>query len=458
MLVSLRLAQTGTELAATDRAGTDRAGTDRVGREQSQPESSAARGSVAVQVEIDGVRTQVAVPRPRGASAVHTQRIPIAASTESGWGRVVLPADANAADNESFFVFAAPPPRRIVLISEDREASKALEIAASVSPDASATSEVELVVASQLDSIDLDGTALVLWCAELPDASASARIGEYVDRGGQVIFFPPATLWSGGGRGEDRDFRGIRWKRWVDKGEAEVVEHWRTDHDLLAATRSGVGLPVGQLEIRGRATLSGELTPLASLRGGDPLLGRRGSERGGVYFCTASPSPQRSSLADNGIVLYAIVQRAIDQGLRSLTQTSDQIAGQVDLPTAGWKRLAGNPDVLSTEYPSSAGVYRSGAGQGGRLIAVNRAPAEDQTDRVAEEQLAALFDGIPLTRMDAAADDSSAIAREIWRACLLAMIAAMLLEAWLCLPRPAAAVPTRPAAAHAGPIRRGGSA
>ncbi|EMI20405.1 putative membrane protein [Rhodopirellula maiorica SM1] len=398
------------------------------------------RIAVPVQVEVDGVRTQFDVSLVRSQSETRSQRIPIASQSESGWGRLAIPADANNADNVSYFVFDAPPPRRVVLVSDDRDATKALEIAAAVSPDPNHAANVDVLTSDSLDSLDLDATALVLWCVELPDGTAAQKVTDYVDQGGQVIFFPPPSLWAGGGVVNQRNFSGIQWGQWQGDGEKVLVENWRSDQDLLAATSSGAGLPVGQLQVHGHATVKGDVTPLATVTGGDPLLARLMTDNGGVYFCAASPSLDRSSLADNGVVLYAIVQRAIDQGLQSLTRTRDQVAGQIDLPTNAWKQLAGDPNGISSEYASSAGVYRSGAGQGGRLIAVNRAAVEDQVDTAEAAQVEALFEGVRFSRIDEDVDDTSGIAREVWRLFLLGMIIAMLLEAVLCLPRRSAKI------------------
>ena len=63
--------------------------------------------------------------------------------------------------------------------------------------------------------------------------------------------------------------------------------------------------------------LSGELTPLATLRGGATLLGRITTSAGGAYFCATTPAVGDSSLATNGVVLYVLVQRALRRVPRS---------------------------------------------------------------------------------------------------------------------------------------------
>src|SRR5439155_24842232 len=134
-------------------------------------------------------------------------------------------------------------------------------------------------------------------------------------------------------------------------------------------TQSGASLPVGQLQIRRYCGLAGDLVPLASLKGGRPLLARVPTNRGGVYFCTTTPDPGDSSLASNGVVLYAFVQRALAAGAAVLGQTRQFVAGDAAAEQpATWRQLAGAPDALSTEYAHHAGVYASGE----KLLAVNR--------------------------------------------------------------------------------------
>ncbi len=204
----------------------------------------------------------------------------------------------------------------------------------------------------------------------------------------------------------------------------------------MAVTRSGSGLPVGQLEIRSYATIDGEFSPLATLTGGKPLLARVPTNKGGIYFCTASPSDQSSSLASNGIVLYAIVQRAIEQGITSLGNATGRIAGQIEESTDNWRLLSSIPGdkqhtPLSNEFAWTAGVYENE----GRMFAINRSIVEDQRELVDDKQLSRLFAGLDFSRVDDEAGSLSGIVSEIWRFFLIAMIVALLCEAALCMPR-----------------------
>jgi hypothetical protein len=175
------------------------------------------------------------------------------------------------------------------------------------------------------------------------------------------------------------------------------------------------------------------------LTGGDPLLARVPTEKGGVYFCSASSAADSSTLAVNGIVLYAVIQRAIEQGLVSLGNTTQRIAGPTTEPTEAWRSLhiaqGSESQLLSTEMPWQAGVYQCED----RLFAINRSLGEDQRDVVSDGEIARLFAGLDFSRVDDAAGSLAGIVREIWRLFLVSMILALLIEALLCLPRRMAA-------------------
>ena len=430
--LSLRVSDVGREL--TDK-GNEVVMSLQISQAAAEGASSAKR-VVPVQIEIDGARSELSVELTGNQAEVRNHRVALSGNQKRGWGKVSIPADQNNADNEFYLVFDEPPVRRIVLVSEDRDATRPLEIAAAVAPDGQAPSTVDVVAPDQLDSLVLDGAALVIWQTTLPQGDLAGAMRAYIGGGGQVIFFPSSGVLSGVG-GSGTEFMGIRWGEWVarDENSKVMVENWRGDQDLLAATRSGAGLPVGQLEVRGYARLSGEASKLATLTGGDSLLSRVPTEKGGVYFCTASPSGDSSTLAANGIVLYAVIQRAIEQGLNALGNTTARIAGPSDEPTESWQRvrtaLGGDEQLLSTEMPWQAGVYQSDD----RIFAINRSLPEDQRDVVSDKELERLFEGLNFSRVNDSAGSLAGIVREIWRLFLISMIVAMLVEAVLCMPR-----------------------
>jgi hypothetical protein len=108
--------------------------------------------------------------------------------------------------------------------------------------------------------------------------------------------------------------------------------------------------------------------------------------------------------------------------------TAGDLAGE---DPAGWKRLTGAEEALSTDYPLHRGIYRSAD----RLLAVSRPTAEDGASVLADGRVAGLFRGLDFTRVDDRAGNLSSLIQEIWRLFLVAMMVAMVVEAGLCLPR-----------------------
>jgi hypothetical protein len=422
--------------------------------------------TVPVEFQIEGARSEVNVEIAGPQYELKDYRIALEGKGERGWGRISIPADANPADNDFYFVFDKPAPRSAIVVSEDPQAAWPLQLAASISPDPAYACAAEVVPLEQLAGAAWEKTSLLIWQAPLPQDSSAKLVQAFVDRGGQVLFLPPRAQEAGStehGAGSTEQgtrsgeqgsrtslflparssllpapcFLGTRWGEWVDDkngngAEETSIETWRSDQDLLAHTLSGQSLPVGELKVKRHCKLSGELTTLAALPGGAPLLARVPTEHGGVYFLTTTPAAADSSLAPDAVVLYAAVQRAMAAGAAVLGNTRNLIAGR---PPAGiaqtWQRLAGDENALSTDYPFCPGVYQAGD----RLLAVNRAVAEDQAAVLDDARVAGLFHGLDFNRVDESAGSSRALVQEIWRLFLLAMIVAMVCEAALCLPK-----------------------
>jgi hypothetical protein len=384
-----------------------------------------AKLSLPVQFEIEGARSELTVEMDGPTFELKDHRIPVERARERGWGKVSIPADENPADNDFYFVFDRPPQRQTLIVSEDPQASGSLQLAAEISPDPSIRCSAEIISREQLTTVDWDTISLVLWHAVLPDANDAQAVQSFIERGGNIIFFPPRT------RGP-AEFMGVRWQNWFDTQSDHPIETWRGDQDILANTQSGAALPVGQLQIRRYCGLEGELTPLARLREGQLLLARLPTNRGGVYFCATTPAPDDSSLATNGIVLYVLVQRALTAGAAVLGHTRLLVAGDaaVEQPTT-WQQIAGPPDAVSTEYAHHSGVYRGSE----KLLAVNRDVSEDRSPILPDNRVANLFTGLDFTRVDDRAGSLDGLIQEIWRLFLLSMMVALLAEAVLCLPR-----------------------
>ena len=390
------------------------------------------RTAIPVRFEIGGVSTSVDVDLTGREAVLKNHVIPLERSAATkGFGTVSIPADADPADNQFFFVYDEPPPRRSLVVAEDPAAGRVLELVAAIAPD-KAAAPVDVVPPGGLAAAAWDASAALLWQGPLPEGRDAELVQAFVGRGGQVVFFPP----EGGPGGE---FAGCSWGEWSQHAKPVAAEAWRTDQDLLANTLAGTALPLGDVEVRRSRGLMGDLMPLASLPGGLPLVARS-SRDDRVTFVTTTPAARDSSLASEGIVLYALVQRAIDRGLGTLGDARQADAGPAAAALAascggGWKRLAGDASAPSTEAGLHAGVFACGE----RLVAVNRPAAEDSSMVVADERIDGLFRGLSFGRLTGTAGDTTSLVQEIWRAFLIAMLAALVAEGLLSLPRPAAA-------------------
>jgi hypothetical protein len=282
--------------------------------------------------------------------------------------------------------------------------------------------------------------AALIWQGPLPAGDEARLVAEFVARGGQAVFFPPEAT-------DGTTFAGVAWGDWLAHPQPLRPEQWRSDEDILANTLASGALPVGELEVQRSCGLVGDIVPLAALADGLPLVARVPDVRG-IYFCSTLPRPRESSLAREGIVLYALLQRLIERGLEPLAGARQLDAG----PTANavltdgrWARLAGPAGGASTEAASQAGVSESA----GRLVAVNRPLAEDLAPIASSERIDGLFRGLAYTRVEGRAGRGDSIVQEIWRAFLIAMLLALVGEGILSLPRRRAAPLVTPALAEA---------
>jgi Aerotolerance regulator N-terminal len=400
----------------------------------SRESNSEAKEVVPVQFEIEGARSEVNVEVTGNRAELKEHRIPLGGNKDKGWGRVSIPADANPADNDYWFAFARPEPRRALIVADDPQAAGVLQLAASISPDPAVPASAEVVVPDALAAVEWEKLSLVLWQAPLPEGDTAKAVKAFIDRGGVVMFLPPKAPGSA-------EFLGVKWGEWTQSPQEVAVESWRGDQDVLSNTQSGAALPVGNLQIRKWCKLVGEATPLATVKGGAPILARVTTNAGGAYFCATTPAPSDSSLAIDGVVFYVLIQREMSAGAAVLGSTRQVAAGE---PLAGetpakWKRLGGAAEAVSTDYALHRGVYQSGE----RLIAVNRPVAEDGAAILNNDRVAGLFKGLDFSRVDDQAGNVGSLIQEIWRLFLATMMVAMLIEAGLCLPRkPAHAAPS----------------
>ena len=437
--------------------------------------SGAMRQKVPIEFEVNNVRSVVEVELDRQGATLKGHRIPIDTKLRSGWGSVGLPGDANPLDNRFFFVFSEPPVRRAVVVSDDVKNGEAFRRALAIPIDPRLQHRVDVISVDRFaEGADFllrlaeqwENTGLLIWQAALPRGAVAEQIAEFVDTGRVVMFFPPGSPSATGDRSQSADLLvGSCWRDWrtpgnsrqpsavsrqqedsgissgnllTDRRQPTVDSHsfgiswWRGDTDLLAHVESGDALPLNDLRIYQYRSFESPGTPLARFDDDASLLTRVATDRGAVYFCSALPTAQFSSLEREGVIFYVILQRALDHGCRALAVASQRDAGpDVLADRNGWELVAPVEDSpLLSQRGLHAGVYRDGV----YWTTVNRSKMEDDATAVPVETVDALFDGISYRRIDVDVGDTSALASELWRVFLVAMIVALLAEATLSLP------------------------
>ena len=390
-------------------------------------DSSDTTPKTRIAFEVNNARSVVEVELDRQGASLQGHRIPIDTKLRSGWGSVGLPGDTNPLDNRFFFVFSEPPVRRAIVVSDEVKNGEAFRRALAIPIDPRLQHRVDVISVDRVAEIDWESTGLLIWQAALPRGSVAEQIAQFVDAGRVVMFFPPS-------QNADERLFDSRWANWQTPGNQQVfgISWWRGDADLLAHVESGDALPLNELRTYRYRSFESPGTPLARFDDDAPLLTRVATDRGAVYFCSTLPTAQFSSLEREGVIFYVILQRALDQGCRALAVASQRDAGpDVLIDRNEWELVAPADDSpLLSQRGLHAGVYRDGA----YWTAVNRSQIEDSAVAAPVETVDALFDGMSYRRIDVDVGDTSALASELWRIFLIAMIVALLVEAVLSLP------------------------
>lgn len=351
----------------------------------------------------------------------------------NGWGWVKLPSDRIESDNTSFFSYSPFLISNTLLLNENGDVNSPFVWVGESAPDGNTKSQVQVSSDAKFNDVDLSETSLVIWDRPIPDdAQSIERLSRFTEAGGQLIFIASEL-------DSPAAFQGVSFgqKQVASNPESPfLIENWKTDQDLLAHALDGTSLPVGELEIKQFRTIESpqsSLSILARMQNGNPLLAKANFENGSAYFLASSLDSNWSDLSSNGVVLYVLVQRAMAIGMESKQGQNFRVAGDIAPDEANqWSRLAGFELAPSTENAAIAGVYQRNEGQ---YIAVNRDPLEDSSPPVAMDKVTAGFGEIPLQILGTGNEEAeSSVVSEIWRLFLLAMVVALLCEAFFSLP------------------------
>ncbi|HEX4140631.1 MAG TPA: BatA domain-containing protein [Candidatus Methylacidiphilales bacterium] len=388
---------------------------------------------------VNGAATSTTVDLRENQLVIEGYSVPIDRALKKGWGCVELPADSFPANDKFYFVFDQPPPLRSVIVSDDDTVTGPISAALSAAADPSRQYECTVLGTSHAAEIPWNDAAMIVWNAPLPKETdiTAKQLRDYLAAGRTILFLPPESP-------DDTKIFDIGWDKWqqAPAGKPFTVEWWRTDDDLLANTRDGSPLAVGKLELGRVCGIVGDGVPLARVGGQGPLLLRSLGRNGNAYFLGTLPGSSSSSLARDGVVMYALLQRALNQGVATLGKAQQRYASANvlgDDPTK-WKRIEPeDPTLVPENLPLRAGIVSSGD----RLVALNRPPGEDQPATLAQSDLNDLFAGLDFHVVNDTLENGSSLTNEVWRTFLFLAALALVCEALLCMPPPRD--PTAPA-------------
>jgi hypothetical protein len=309
---------------------------------------------------------------------------------------------------------------RSVILTDDETEAGPLQAALEAAADPTRKYAATVLPVSRAAEIAWDNTALIIWHAALPKADdlITQQLTNHLNSGRSILFLPTEAP-------NNETFGGLHWGAWSGDSKPAAVEWWRNDTGLLANTRSGTSLPVGELEVTRRCDILGEGTPLARVDENKPLLMRADIPGdGNAWFLGTLTGSGSSSLARDGVVMFAMLHRALNEGASTLGKAQQREAAATNTLN-DWKRVG--EAMLSSEQSLRAGVLT----KDDKLIALNRPLREDRPETLGKTALAELFAGLDHHIIEDQVENETSLASEIWRTFLFLMAIALLGEALL---------------------------
>ena len=393
--------------------------------------------TLPVEFIINGTRTVQEVKLIDREAVLQGHTLSLGNSDERGWGRVSLPADDNLRDNISYLVFDDPAPRKTVIVSDDPDTRDAIIAAAKAPVEIGATYDAIALDETAAAQVPWQETALLFWHPPLPspDSTEAKLLTQHVKSGRTLIFLPPETSEVG-----ERLF-GFSWGKWQESSKTPLeVGWWRTESELLANTRNGAPLPLGDLKLSKTRFYKSESQPLLKLESGEPVISKLitdhlGPTAGNIYIWGTLPRTDHSTFATDGVAFFVMLHRALDPGVNSVSRAQSRDASDGTLPTVNVIRSLSSPDQSPLHPDLNAGAYEVTPLRGDPLLfALNRPNSEDSAKTLSDEGIKSLLEGVDYRQISDELGSGSSLAAEVWRAFLLAMALALIVEAALCLP------------------------
>lgn len=384
---------------------------------------------VPIQITIGNVTetVDVNVVDGRGTLTDHFASIP--SDMKIGYGVVSLPPDANPADDRWYFVAHDSDRPRFAIVTEEHSdaIAAAAEVLGEIVFESTIVNQTTQTDRNSLSWTDTKASCL-LWQRPLPGEKDALEIRRFVEAGGSVIFFPPLQS-----NRPETSFAGLKWQTWVDDASALA------SYDDYTVTLDRY------------RPISGDAMIRATLGDNRVLIGKRTIGQGSVWYCGADVQRDDGNFVRDGVILYALLEEAATASRKRTRDHVDTVAGQSGAHgrfTARWNPAwssvllrDGQRPVLWSEFGHHAGVYhlKSQPEDEGQLRAINRVamPPEDRvslsSDNIHALLPEAAWNVVSVHPNNRGLDEG--FAHEIWFAVWLLVIAGLLLEAFLSLPR-----------------------
>lgn len=387
-----------------------------------------SRGSATLPLttQFNGTRTTENLTLT-GQSLRFQKRIALPPNSTSGSGWLSIPADGNPRDNSAFYAYGPSRPIQSVIVAPAGEAADYLALAAA--PPGFGNQKVERIDPANAGTLNVSNVATILWAAPLPSGGGFDTINRFLTTGGHVIFFPPAIA-------TDNTFFDMKWAPPTEAvaGKFFILKDWNHSDGPLRDSIDGTPISGERLKAIRRQMPSGDATPLARWEDGEPFITRRIFDHGTAWFVGSLPDYTWSNLGDADVLLPAvqrIIAASTDRFDASYLATVGTDAAQ-PLPAEVRTRIDdyGTHDPANVAY--EAGIFRFGE----RVLAINRPVQEDQPEILSHEQLDHALEGTNHTLLDQAGQSSDpSLSRDVWRGFLIAVLALLISEALLCMPK-----------------------
>lgn len=386
--------------------------------------SSDSKGprTIPITFSVNGTQTADQVTL-NGQTYQFQKRLPLGNKKGEGYGFVSIPSDANPRDNRSFFAYGEDAPTQTFLISEGGESGTWLSLAAA--PPGFGRSQCIEITPDKAHEIDWKRAASVIWQAPLPSGPVAQQLNRYIEAGGAALILPP--------RGESNiTFLGMQWGEQTisPRGQYFIVDQWNQTDGPLRNGMEGTTIPLPKLKAIKRRSINGEAATLASWDDDTPFVVRRVIGDGTAIFMASLPDYSWSNLGDADVLL-PISQRIISIGDARFGSAFAAITGSSEAQLASGEirtRLDTGTKSIPSNAPYEAGVWKLG----GRLLATNRPPSEDEWYILGNNKIESLLEGTSYKLFEDTGDSES-LTREIWRTLLIAMLVFLITEAILCL-------------------------